>query len=780
MNKRLLLCIGSFFTWAIGWSQPGYTRFATDYTPMESMGIIPQEFITPIKNRVQEATQTIDDDKSDKRITRRDKKDFLLESNNEVDLYLKSGHVVFNTEVNEYINRIAKRILPGDGSANHIRFYLIKYDYSNAFTFNEGVIFVNVGLIARCNNEAEIAFVLGHEYAHYVKKHSINYNTEVKKAQRGEGSYRKKTLDDKKSLMSRYSKASETEADLYGYDLLRKTKYNHYATITSLRSLKFANAIPVLCGFDKTVIEKGTVRIPKTYLYENRKDLSAIKLKMADDDEEEEDENSTHPSVEERIKAVLNEFNSNDTAGKVEYLESTETFETARTICRFEVCRIYLQHNNLDNAFCLTSCLLETYPDNAYLNRVMTTVLYRFAKYANDKKLKDYVARVEKVSGEMKPGNYMLRKLEPEELNLIALRYAWYTHKRFPGSPDISEITNQMFKMYTENYRYTLNMFADASKFNDTIVDHLYELKDQPEPEQLSKTGKNKKIIRRKNTYRFEESLSLYALADLKSDPEFVATFEAAGKKVKELNMNLLEEADTDNEEDESTGKDDDSKQSITKSSEKKNSDAEGDDDRLSIDKLILIEPEFELSDQRKRIAKNYIVNEEEESRIRNAIVQCADKAGFGMNLLNANGIKPGEVQKFNDYCCLKEFVLECFDQGADPNIPTDYNRLKEIAKRYDTRYAAVLINRSVIYRRAWYEFIAPIYIVGFNPILITPWLGTKFFPHKEFIYIIGVLDLEENRLVYGNVLSFNRKESADLFKSQFYATLVTLKGKKR
>lgn len=781
MIYKLLLCAGALLVHFSAYCQPDYNRFTTDYTPMESRGTIPVEFITPIKNRVNEANQAIDNNKCDRRLTRRDKKDFLLESNNQLDQYLKSGKVIFNDEVNEYVNKVALGILSGHAYAKGVRFYVIKYDYANAFTFNEGVIFINVGLIARCNNEAELASVLGHEYAHYINRHSINYNTEVKKAQRREGTYRRISLDDRKALMSRYSKDNETEADLYGYNLLKASRYNHYATVTSLEGLEWSNAVPVLCAFDKHLLEKGTLRIPKLYLYENKKDTTIDPFKKTYEDEESgEDELSTHPSIKARVQAVLKEFDARDTSGKQFFVQSPQEFNYIRTICRFELCRLYLLRNDLDRAFCLTSCLLQQYPDNVYLNRAMATILYRLARFANDKKIKDYVTMVERADAEMKATNYLLRRFAPEELNLVALRYAWYVNKKFPGYADVKEVTNRMLHIYTDNYKFSLRQFADLSKFNDTIVDYVYELKNAPLPEEYTRSGKKKKTIYRKNGYKFEQSLAYYALADLKNDPDFIAAFEASARNAQ---LDGDSKAAAPEHEDENTEepltRTADSKQSISKWGRKKSKGAE----KAAYDgigSIILVEPEFELSDQRKRIEKNYIVNEEEEAQIRNAIMECASKAGFGVTLLNANSIGPEETQKFNDYCYLKEFVVECFNQGEDPGIPTDYNRLKEISKRYNTRYAAILINKSLIYRRGFVEYILPFYLSAINPIIAIPWLATKFSPHKEYVYIIGVMDLEENKIVYGDVLSFNRKERADLFKSQFYASLITLKGLKR
>ena len=41
----------------------------------------------------------------------------------------------------------------------------------NAFTFGGGILYVNAGLLARMENEAQLAMVIGHEIAHVTESH---------------------------------------------------------------------------------------------------------------------------------------------------------------------------------------------------------------------------------------------------------------------------------------------------------------------------------------------------------------------------------------------------------------------------------------------------------------------------------------------------------------------------------------------------------------------------------------------------------------------------------
>jgi len=54
-----------------------------------------------------------------------------------------------------------------------MRLYIVDDPDSNAMTAPNGMIIVWTGLLLRAQNEAELAFVLGHEITHYLKRHSV-------------------------------------------------------------------------------------------------------------------------------------------------------------------------------------------------------------------------------------------------------------------------------------------------------------------------------------------------------------------------------------------------------------------------------------------------------------------------------------------------------------------------------------------------------------------------------------------------------------------------------
>ena len=55
-----------------------------------------------------------------------------------------------------------------------VRAYVVEILEFNASCYPNGMMVVNTGLLLRIENEAQLAFVLGHELTHYLKRHTLN------------------------------------------------------------------------------------------------------------------------------------------------------------------------------------------------------------------------------------------------------------------------------------------------------------------------------------------------------------------------------------------------------------------------------------------------------------------------------------------------------------------------------------------------------------------------------------------------------------------------------
>jgi len=87
---------------------------------------------------------------------------------------LSKGLMYRDQLVSDYIKLVGNSVTPPmtDGAAK-INFYVLKDPSVNAMAFPNGNVYINIGLLARLENEAQLAHVLSHEVAHVVHRHSL-------------------------------------------------------------------------------------------------------------------------------------------------------------------------------------------------------------------------------------------------------------------------------------------------------------------------------------------------------------------------------------------------------------------------------------------------------------------------------------------------------------------------------------------------------------------------------------------------------------------------------
>ena len=109
---------------------------------------------------------------------------FWLGQHHAIDEILMSGKLSFGDPVSVYLNKIVDRILADDPVLRkQIRVYYYHSPGVNAFAVADGIIAIYTGLLAHVKSEAELAFVLSHEIAHYVEEHMYaSYEQAVEKS----------------------------------------------------------------------------------------------------------------------------------------------------------------------------------------------------------------------------------------------------------------------------------------------------------------------------------------------------------------------------------------------------------------------------------------------------------------------------------------------------------------------------------------------------------------------------------------------------------------------
>ncbi len=156
-----------------------------------------------------------------------------------------------NSEINRYVNDIGRRLAQESKRSNIPYTFQVVNDKSiNAFATMGGFVYVNAGLIAAADNEAELASVMAHEIGHIAGRHSIQ---QMRQAAVAQGVAAAAGLD--RNTMVRIgvdlalrrpnSRKDEFEADKLGLDTLARAGYAPSAMVSFMQKLlKAGGSVP--------------------------------------------------------------------------------------------------------------------------------------------------------------------------------------------------------------------------------------------------------------------------------------------------------------------------------------------------------------------------------------------------------------------------------------------------------------------------------------------------------------------------------------------------------
>jgi Zn-dependent protease with chaperone function len=173
----------------------------------------------------------------------------------------RAGVFLKDSIVDTYLNFILQTLIPDEYTARSLQVRVLKSPSLNAFATPHGSIYICTGLLARIENEAQVAALLAHEMTHVINEHAFKNMINTKKRALSSarlqigleflfGSFSGVIGNiTMKSAITGYSRDLEREADSMG---LIKMKEAGYAPIA------FRNLFILL----KTSIEQENIKQP--------------------------------------------------------------------------------------------------------------------------------------------------------------------------------------------------------------------------------------------------------------------------------------------------------------------------------------------------------------------------------------------------------------------------------------------------------------------------------------------------------------------------------------
>lgn len=421
---------------------------------------------------------------------------------------MMEGKILYGTKLNDYVNTVIDNLLKDDAVLrSKIHAYIVKSPEVNACATKNGLVLVNLGLLAQVSNESELAFVLAHEISHFAEKH----------ADRPSG--KNDTLKDRDMLKyyvkyQNRSREQETAADRIALTrFFANSGYSYQAMMSVFDVLQYSDLPFDEVPFPKDLVETDFYQFPSNYYLANVAPISNRDNMV--------DTLFTHPNIAKRRMAANAIIAGKSDDGRSAFVQPEALFNEVRELARFECLNYYLTEHQYDQAFYNAYVLRRAHPGNAFLEQAIVASLYGFSKHRNYGQSNEALQSYKKVEGEMQQTSYFLSKLSRPESSLLALRTAWKAKEKYPDDAYYADVVKDLLKDICVKNKMKYNDFSDYPM--GTNPDSIVVESNAPVDSSVNKYGRikqqnqNNKVV---PTSKFKTAN--FMLVDIHQNPEFV------------------------------------------------------------------------------------------------------------------------------------------------------------------------------------------------------------------------------------------------------------------
>ena len=342
---------------------------------------------------------------------------------------LEQGRVLYGSEMNQYLDNIKEKLLVNYPQLQQdIHIYILQTPIVNAYSLKDGTVLVTMGLMAQVTNEAELAFVLAHEIAHYSERHGSNDDKDNSKD---------------RDVMNRYmrnrqfSREQEFAADRVGLTKFFKDSPYSYDILDGIYDVLLYSDLPFdEIPFQRSEVEADFYHFPDNYFL---KTVATIP-----DRSNMLDTLLTHPNIEKRRTMAKGLVRSFSNEGRKRFVQPEEQFTRLHNVARFACIDRYLIVHDYDKAIYNTYVLQQTFPDNKFLDRAEVTAYYGASKHKAQGKTNVMMESYKEVEGEQQQVNYLMYKMNRNEYAVLALRKAWAAMQKYPDDEYLQSIVKDL------------------------------------------------------------------------------------------------------------------------------------------------------------------------------------------------------------------------------------------------------------------------------------------------------------------------------------------------
>ncbi len=714
MNRFLILLI-----LLVTFTSLSAQNFEKDYILVKNKGKIPKDILTSSSIKYKSKKKHVSKHSKNK-AKRTSENSFYLSNSFVIDELLHSGKVNFSDPITKYVGRVADKLLENNKSLRRkLKFYTIRSAAPNAFATDRGIIFVTLGLLAKLENEAQLAFILSHEIGHYTKKHNLKTKISFDEIERG----KKKRLSFNRSSnsydallkKSNYSKKLELEADKLGMKRFLKTKWDTSAMKGAFDVLEYAHIPFSDIEVKEDFLNTENLTLPEKYFLKEVADIEPLSDNgdyEFDEEDENENENkktekySTHPGMEERRKNAIKALKKSNSKGNKKFIVSEKDFKIAQKRAQFEICNVLIQNRSYPAAIYHSYALQQEFPDNQYLKRINVYALYAIAQYLNLER--DILPSENDIQGSMQQVYHVFEKLSARDINLIAARHIWDYQKEHPKDK------------------------AMELMLHDEVEDLVIYQLDNP------KTFFSSSKMKSKKTKYFARQ----AFKGIISDKIFKKMLRDGKKYKKKFEENKLHPK----------------KHEFYALGEKK---------------IVYLNPKDIFLN---KDGVDYLASEKKQKGFKQIIKNTSQKVGLKTTILDSHKLsRKAGIEQFNDILLLKRWSDEALLHNMYM-INSNYNEVQPLIKKYKSKNIVIGGNITLKEKPKYLRAILNWRLIPpFTPLTV-PRFMNKYY---GLVYTI-VLDLETNEIKMREVNEYYQKDKPDIVGMNLYWALKQIRIKKK
>lgn len=716
-----------------------FSQIPENYTTLKSSGEVPADFTVLSTTKYRQDYQENLDTKLDQ--------DFFLNTRFFIDELLLSGKVLFNDPISNYVRDVAHVVLGANDSLfGSLRFYTIRTNIANAFSTDQGIIFVTTGLLSRLENEAQLAFILAHEISHYTAKHTRKGYLERKKIET-ESRYQQLSYDQTLKQLSIYNKKNELDADAKGIELYLETDYIKSEIPATFNILLYSYLPFSRAEFDTSFFNSALLKIPGHYFPESEIPVTA----KADDD----DSLSTHPNIKtrsEKAQVIIKPTRFKN--GTKKFVVSDSVFYAVRNLSKFESINIHLTYREYSAALYEIFVLKKEFLNSRFLDLSQIKALYGLTKYKNHDRFKELTDLSNYIEGESSRLHGFINSLSKEHLNILALRTAYDMTLKYPDDSVFDVYWKEMkieFALYSGVQLFDLKSFPaveynaplDSGTTKINYDDSIQVVKDSELPE-TEKSKLINELEASKNTAENpgDPHFWLFALSDLLADGEFIKELSEIknntdGKENEETNVVVFQE----------------SKQTVEK--------------RPDIKNLIIVDPIYENYDLRGK--RNFIKSEKTKLNISKHYEEEYKKLELQTTVLDSKFLDSSDLEMYNEIALINDWLMERLLHKDLEMISSSNERMQEICKKYNTPhflFTGVYGYKSV--NRLSWEMLLSVYAA---PIALIDAITI----HNYFDFVAIEINAETDQIEFIDIKQVNLKSTNTVIDAYIYNLLYEL-----